>query len=217
MRRLIPVIIATFIAGAAMAQISPSPDMINRVSLQTVSDPAIQKEIKLTSQQKLSLTRLQAAFKEEVAARNQDAINASFEQRLEMINELTFIMNREIQKMLTKQQLTRLRQIRMQQQGVMSLGFTDVQTDLKLSQDQRNQINNLIGLYTQEQEDQFQKIRSGEAKTPSAEERTARRTKLDNDLLSVLTPDQVTAYVKLKGEPYIDGTKKPAQTTVPKQ
>lgn len=217
MKRLLAILVAAIAAGSAMAQIAPSPDMINRISLQTITDPAIQREIKFTDQQKQGLAKLQRAFQEEVAARNEEAINASFQERLAMINELSFIMDREVQRILTKAQITRLRQIRIQAQGAFSLGITDVQLALQLSKEQREQINGLISAYTIEQEELFKKVQAGTAKPSTSEERVARRSKLDNELLSVLTPSQVTAFTKLQGAPYIDPSKKPVPAAKPAQ
>ncbi len=216
MRRLFAIILATIAASTAMAQITPSPDMINRISLQTLSDPAIQREIKFTDQQKLSLTRLQKVFQDEMVERNREAVDLSFQERLAMINELTYYMDIEVRKILTKTQITRLSQIRMQAQGPFALGITEVQVSLQLTKEQREQVNGLISAYTIEQEELFKKVQAGEAKVMTSEERTTRRAKLDNDLLSVLTPAQVTAYTKLQGTPYIDGTKKPAPVNKPK-
>ncbi len=216
MRRLIAILLATIAATSAMAQITPSPDMINRISLQTLADPAIQREIKFSEQQKQGLTRLQKVFQEEMAIRNREAIDLSLQERLAMINELSYYMDIEVRKMLTKPQITRLSQIRMQAQGTIALGMTEVQVALQLSKEQREQINGLISAYTVEQEELFKKVQAGQAKIMTSEERTTRRAKLDNDLLSVLTPAQVTAYTKLQGTPYIDGTKKTAPASKPK-
>ncbi|MHB1461494.1 MAG: hypothetical protein ACYC1M_09460 [Armatimonadota bacterium] len=216
MRRLFAIMLATIAASAAMAQITPSPDMINRISLQTLSDPAIQREIKFTDQQKQSLARLQKVFQDEMAERNREAIDLSLQERLAMINELSYYMDIEVRKMLNKPQITRLSQIRMQAQGAFALGITEVQVALQLSKEQREQINGLISAYTIEQEELFKKVQAGEAKIMTSEERTTRRAKLDNDLLSVLTPSQVTAYTKLQGTPYIDGTKKTLPASKPK-
>jgi hypothetical protein len=107
-------------------------------------------------------------------------------------------LRKEIEGVLLPHQVERLKQIALQVRGVRALEDTEVQTALKFSDEQKNQLKSV-------RESMIEKFR-GMGRPASDEERKAQREKmqaagkeLEEKVLGVLTPEQKESFEKMKG------------------
>jgi len=171
----------------------------------------VQKEISVTDDQKATLEKL---AEERRASRGNfnpgEFQNLSEDERAKRMEELRKTMeesakkaDEQIKSVLKPEQVARLNQLRLQQDGIGALAREDVQKELGLSEEQVGKIKAATearnaggggfgggrGFQDMSEED-LRKLR---------EEMTARRDKYNADMNAVLTADQKAAFEKMKG------------------
>lgn len=132
--------------------------------------------------------------------------NLSEEEREKRIEEFRKRMEETAKKVdaalkanLSADQYQRLKELRLQREGVVSLDRAEVAEELKLSAEQKEKIKKLVA----DNRPRFGGRRGGgESGPPSREERQQRREKFRADVMAVLTEEQKSAWEKLQGEKF---------------
>lgn len=163
-----------------------------------VSRDDVQQEIKLMPEQKEEITKILEKAREQRQGFNfQEFRNLSEEDREKRMTELR-ARGEETQKAVEKEllpdQVARVKQIALQQQGVFALRSDEVAKELGLSDDQKTQI----------QEKLTSTFRRGNRGEQGADRGNfqERRAQLEKDILGVLTDAQKEKFEKMKGSKF---------------
>jgi hypothetical protein len=131
--------------------------------------------------------------------------NLSNEQRQKM-QDISAKLNEEfapkLKDLLSADQMKRLKQIQVQEQGAGALTNADVAAELALSEDQKKKLADIQAEYGRKQRELF----TGGGGGGDIQERIAKGRELtstrDKQALEVLTAEQKTKYEALKGSPF---------------
>lgn len=170
-----------------------------------ISMKEVQAELKLSEEdaKKLAdkLAELRPQRGEGGGGRLRDFQNLSEEEREKRMAEFRARMEETAKKVdellkaqLSPEQYQRLRELRVQREGLASLDRPQVAEELKLTAEQKEKIRKLL----EENRPRFGQ-RRGAGGPPNREEMQQRRQKLRTDVLAVLTEEQKSAWEKLKG------------------
>jgi len=107
-------------------------------------------------------------------------------------------IRKEVFPLLTKTQLVRVEQLRIQLGGNRSLAEKKIQDQLKFTQAQRDRVSKLIAASEEEAQDIVQGA-GGRIDQQTMNELKALTTRLNDDLGKVLTSEQREAFAKMKG------------------
>lgn len=166
----------------------------------------VQKEIELLDDQKEQVNKLaeeaRAAFTQGQQGDRESFQNLSEEERQKRFAEFREQAEKRAAEQKTKladillpNQMERLEQLNIQQQGTRALTDKEVVAKLKLSEDQQKKIETV---YT----DAFQKLRDQGQQGGGFERFQAMQKQIETDVLAVLTEDQKKQFDELKGKPF---------------
>jgi Spy/CpxP family protein refolding chaperone len=172
----------------------------------------VQKEISVTDEQKAALEKAaeeRRAQREQGGGFNfQELQNLSEEERAKRMAEFQKTMeeatkkaDEQVKALLKPEQVARLNQLRVQQEGLGALNREDVQKELGLSEEQVGKIKAATEArnarptggppnFQDASEEELRKMR---------EEREARVKKYEEEMKAVLTADQTAAFEKMQG------------------
>lgn len=157
--------------------------------------PEVQTELKLTDDQKKQL--MEAA--EKLRASGQDLReklqNASQEERMKILADRTAEETKVLSGILNKDQQGRLRQIVLQQQGLMAAGQPDVADEIKLTDDQKAKVREILAQHRQSVQGLFQ----GGVNADAREKFVALAKETNGKIEAVLTADQKTRWKEMQG------------------
>lgn len=147
---------AVLLSGAAMAQgggggrgggqrMMMGMGMGDSSGIMLLQRPDVQKDLALTDDQKSKLTAMQDKIRDDMRARFQNGGGGrpDRETMQKVMKEVMDNVKKEATKILTKEQVTRLREINIQLAGNGAILWEDVQKDLGLSSDQTAKIKDL--------------------------------------------------------------------------
>jgi len=176
--------------------------------------PEVQKELKLEQAQIELLNQLAAESGRRDRPNFEGFQNLSPEERQKRIAELraqrekaAAEQEKKVAEILEPAQMTRLRQLQVQQAGIRVLSRQQVADQLKLTPDQRQKIQAALDEERAAQRAAFQAFQGGgqptdaqreEARKKLADARTAAEAKLN----AVLTPAQKQQFESMKGAPF---------------
>ena len=167
-----------------------------------VQMPEVQKELKLEQTQ---IELLQDLRQNGPRPNFQELQNLSPEERQKRFQAMQADQEKKVGEILNKQQMSRLKELQLQQQGVRALDRVEVANALKLTGDQKNQVKNAIQGEREVMRQAFQGFQPGGAQ-PSDEERQAAfkkiqdtRTATDAKLNAILTPAQKQQLTTMQG------------------
>jgi ABC-type sugar transport system ATPase subunit len=113
---------------------------------------------------------------------------------------------KKVAEILNKDQMARLKQLELQQEGVRALNRSEVQTALKLSADQKSKLDKINEESRAAMQQAFQGLRGNNGQQPSDEERRAAREKFqalqtatEAKVLAVLTDAQKKQFEGMQG------------------
>lgn len=156
--------------------------------------PEVQKELKLEAAQIELLNALQRP-----QINRQEFQSLSPEQRRERFQQIRAEQEKKIAEILNKDQMTRLKQLQLQRQGVRALSQPEVANALKLSADQKSKIEAI----RQEERSALQGLRgngqSPEDRRAAFEKIRATRQANEAKLLGVLTDAQKKQFEAMQG------------------
>ncbi|MEX0585361.1 MAG: hypothetical protein WD176_01865 [Pirellulales bacterium] len=165
--------------------------------------PEVRTELKVTDEQASKVEDLaRKAAEERRALRPERGAQPSDEERAELRKkgqELSKKTDEELGKILDATQVARLKQLRLQRDGVGALGRTEVADELGLSTEQKDKIAKILG----EARGQFgqggQRGGTAEERRARAEEFRKQREKVQSDITATLTDAQKTKFTEMKG------------------
>ncbi len=159
-----------------------------------LSNEGVQKDLKLSDDQKESITKLQNKAREDFSSLQ----GLSQEERQPKMQALRKEQEEKIAGILNDKQNARLKEIAIQQAGAMALANKEVAESLKLTDDQVNKIKELTDSFRQDARAAFQ---SAAGDRDAAREAMTKLRKQSNEkIMAVLTADQKAAFEKMKGE-----------------
>lgn len=174
-------------------------------NLQLVNRADVQKDLKITADQKTALDKLQADQQAAMQKRMEDMRNGGgggFDRNAMMaeFEKIQKEQNDAIDKILTDDQKTRLKQISLQMRGARALTDKDIQKELGLDKDQVRKIEDLQTSQQSANQEVFQKVQSGEIDRSEIQSIMEKNNKiLDEALLKVLTSDQSAKFKTMQG------------------
>jgi Spy/CpxP family protein refolding chaperone len=159
----------------------------------------VQAELKLTDEQKTKLTGMLSQQRGGRGGGGQFR-DLSREERAKMQAERRAEQQKQLAAILNADQMKRYRQLELQRQGSAALAETEVQTELKLTADQKTKVESILG-------EQREAMR--EARESAAGDREAMRTKTaeirkksGEKLEALLTDEQKTQWKAMLGAPF---------------
>ncbi len=161
-------------------------------------NPGVQKEIKVTDEQRDKLKDAMTKFREDHKDDFAKARDLSQEERQKMMKGLNEETDKAIGKVLDDKQMKRLRQIGLQQQGTFAFQNPEIQSKLKLKDDQKEKIKTISEESGQKMRDLFQGGFNEETQKKMAELRKDWMEKING----VLTAEQKKTWKEMTGEPF---------------
>jgi Spy/CpxP family protein refolding chaperone len=152
-----------------------------------LADEAVQAELKLTDEQKSKIEELGQGPRPDFSQIRE----MSSEERSAFFEDLRQKSEAGIKGILSEEQFARVRQLTLRAAGLSSLSQSDVQTDLKLTDEQKETLSKLIA------EQSTARRSLGREGTP--EQRQKRLDGWNAKITSVLTDEQKEAWEKLLG------------------
>jgi hypothetical protein len=173
--------------------------------------PEVQKELKLEATQIELLNQLATEARNQPRPSFEGFQNLTPEEREKRIAELRAArekanaeQEKKIATILEPQQVTRVRQLQIQQAGIRALGRKEVADQLKLTPDQRQKIQAALDEERTAQRTAFQGFQGGQQPTDAQREEARKkladaRTAAEAKLNAVLTPAQKQQFESMKG------------------
>jgi hypothetical protein len=189
----IAVAVASWAAAPAFAQqrgfggFTTSP-------LSLLSQKSVQEELKMTEDQVKKGTELA----EKMRGNRQDFQNLSREEIQKKLAERAEASEKAMAEFLKPEQVTRLNQIALQQQGARALATEKVADGVKLSAEQKEKVKGIMDEYNTALRAAFQGGFNDETRKKMEELRKS----TDEKLTGVLSAEQKAAWTKLTGEPF---------------
>ncbi|MBY0525750.1 MAG: hypothetical protein K2R98_20260 [Gemmataceae bacterium] len=162
----------------------------------------VQDELKMTKKQADAVPKIikdvNARFKDDLAELEELKGAERFKKQSEISKAAGEETDKALAAVLSADQMTRLKQIQVQQRGPYAFSEADVVEALKLSKDQQKKVREI--------EAEYQKALGEASKLTDANERTKKvaaaiKDALDKDL-ALLTDEQKKAWKTLTGDPY---------------
>ncbi|HET6881720.1 MAG TPA: hypothetical protein VFI31_16270 [Pirellulales bacterium] len=171
--------------------------------------PEVQKELNLSEEQTKQVDEALADLNPGRGGFNfQELQNLSDEDRQKRMEEMRKkgeeamkAAEEKMNKILKPEQLTRLKQLALQRQGVMALTRPEVAKDLGLTKEQQEKIREIQASTRPEGGRNFQDL-SDEERQKLFAEMNERREKAQTEMLAVLTADQKAKFEELKGKEF---------------
>jgi hypothetical protein len=162
-----------------------------------LNQPSVQKELKITDEQKQKIHDAVAKLRESTPA----PTNADPSERQQRMQEMAREGERTAAKILDRDQMKRLKEITLQVQGPRAFNNPDVAKALDLTDEQKEKINAAVGqgAGARGQRPQVQPGSDPQAVQKRMEE--IRKANLEK-VMNILTPEQKTKWKDMTGEPF---------------
>jgi len=168
-----------------------------------LGNASVQKELKLDDKQIDEAKNLASESREKMQAAFQDAQGLEGDARREKMQEITKQLNEEsrpkIGAILKSDQVKRLHQIVLQQQGVRAFNEEHVQKALKITDDQKDKFKSLMADMQTQMRELF--TAGGDAQE-RREKMTAMNKEFNEKGQALLTDDQKKSYKEMLGSPF---------------
>jgi hypothetical protein len=171
-----------------------------------LTNKSVQEELKLKDDQKdkikTAVDKVREDMKDDIAKLRDR--NTSREDRAEIGKKVSEATMKAVDSILTKDQLARLKQIQLQQEGIRAYANSEVQSALKLSDDQKDKIKTIVEDTGKEVREAFQGI-NFQDREKMAEARKKMETlnkEATDKITSLLKDDQKKTLKDLMGEKF---------------
>jgi hypothetical protein len=170
--------------------------------------PEVQQEIKLDEAQKDLLMQLQQEMRERGRQQFQDFQNLSQEERGRRMAAFRTEQDKKIVEILEPNQVARLKQLDLQQQGLRALGREDVANNLKLTADQKTKVQEALRGEGEAMRAMFQnggfnfREATPEQRQEFQKKMQDMRSGTDAKLNAVLTAPQKEQFKNMQGAPF---------------
>jgi Spy/CpxP family protein refolding chaperone len=168
------------------------------------ANKSVQQELKLSDDQVTKIGEALRQVREKHRDDFEKAREGSEEDRAALRKTMSEETNKELASILSADQMKRLKQIELQQRGAAGLLGEDVEKTLKLTDDQKDKIKTISEDAQKEQRSLFESARGGGGGgfAEMGKKIAALRKETLDKAMSVLTPEQVTAYKEMTGAPF---------------
>jgi hypothetical protein len=168
-----------------------------------IANQDVQKELKLTKEQTSKAEAVARTVREkyhgEFAKFEDLDAQSRLEKTAEIVRNMTSETNKGLADVLKPEQMTRYRQIQLQQLGLMAFTEPDIQSKLKLSDEQVGRIRKISA----ESQSQRREFAQGGGNRGEMQKKAETRGKDSMDkILAVLSADQKQAWKEMTGEPF---------------
>ena len=169
-------------------------------TLGLVTQKSVQEEIKLSDDQVAKVTKLQ----EDQRGSFGGLRDLPQEERGKKMREMGEASEKAVAEILNPEQLTRVKQISMQQRGLQAVNDPKVAEALALSEDQKKKIMDIQEDARKEMQGLFTAGAGGDnaAREQNREKFAAIRKSSEEKVKNVLTADQQTKLKEMQGEPF---------------
>jgi Spy/CpxP family protein refolding chaperone len=199
-----------FVVCSAQPAAAQFRNMRFPASLQNVfmlNGEAVQKELGLTDEQKKTISQLSDQMRADALEIMSGLQDLSPEEQKEHMPELMKMvgdkgkeMQAKIDQMLDKKQVTRLKELSLQNRGAQALEDDEVIAALKITDDQKKKLTDVREEGAKKMEETMQSLRSGGGDQGEIRQKLmAMRKELGDKALAVLTSEQRQQFDKMKG------------------
>ncbi len=164
-------------------------------------NPQVQKELKLTEEQRTKLEQLGEQLREKFRGLGQELRNLSPEEREKRLESLNAEVEKELAKILNEQQLKRLRQISLQVEGLAALGRPSIAKEVGITEEQQAKIREILREAAEKRRAIFQQGPTGDPQARFQEMQKIRQW-VDEQIEKLLTERQKKRWRELIGEPF---------------
>jgi Spy/CpxP family protein refolding chaperone len=186
------------VAGTAMAQRGFGRGMGGGANL--LRRPEVQAELKLTDDQKTKVTEMLQKLRESQQARGQDLRDASPEERQKIMAAVQAEQMKQVNAILNTDQQKRFKEISLQQQGYSALAQPAVADELKLTDDQKSKLKDIVQHQQEAMREIFQS--AGGDRAAAQEKMQTLRKETDDKIAALLTDDQKNNWKAMLGGPF---------------
>jgi len=169
-----------------------------------LQNKGVQKELKLSDEQIQKITdltqKIRDKHKDDFAALEKLDQQERREKGMELFRSIGEETNKELASVLKPEQSKRLKQISIQQRGSQAFNEDDVQTTLKLTDDQKDKIKTLNEDAGKEMREIFQNAQGNFRE--AGEKVSALRKETMEKVLALLTDEQKKSWKEMTGEPF---------------
>lgn len=162
-----------------------------------ITNGDVQKEIKLSDDQKDKLAAWYESHQDKIQAKTKDIPRNDFRKRLELMAELGKEAEKDVEKFLKPEQMKRLKQIGLQLQGNRALSSDTVQKQLGITDEQKEKFNKI----SEENREAFRKSFQ-QGQRPDFEKMREMQKASEEKYQGILTSEQKAKWKELVGEPF---------------
>ncbi|MEW4567122.1 Spy/CpxP family protein refolding chaperone [Tautonia sp. JC769] len=178
--------------------------------VQILSMPPVVDELELSEEQTSKVRTIADQFREELMGRMRETREALAdlgpEARRDRFEEMTRTLDESaqerLQEVLEPEQMTRLRQIQLQLQGVQAFANPRVKESLKLDDEQQSKLSELIEAYRSETQSLMADAREADQRGQVMRDLMELRRETLDKAMSILTDEQKSSWDELTGETF---------------
>lgn len=166
--------------------------------IQLLRRAEVQTELKLTDEQKSKINTLLEELREARRGLFQDLRDATPEERQKLMEKVQAEDTQRINAILNPDQQKRFKQISLQQQGPMAIASPEIATELKLTDEQKRKVQEIVAQMRESQRGLFQ----GGDREGVRERMEALRKDASEKITAVLTEEQKAKWKEMLGAPF---------------
>ncbi|MCB0826371.1 MAG: hypothetical protein KDC26_09295 [Armatimonadetes bacterium] len=171
---------------------------------QLVGRADVQKDIKLTDEQKTKIEKINADAQAQRQAMFEEMRNGGGggdrQAMMSQFQKMQEDIDKKVEAVLTAEQKTRITQIKVQLQGARALMDNKIQNELKLSVDQKKKIEDLRAKQQQAMQEVMRRVQDQEIQREDVGPLMEKNNKImDEELMKVLNDDQKKVFADMKG------------------
>lgn len=170
---------------------------------QLVGRADVQKDIKLSAEQKSKIEKINSDAQAQRQSMFEEMRNGGGGDRQAMMGQFQKMqedIDKKVEAVLNDEQKARITQIKVQLQGARALMDTKIQSELKLSVDQKKKIADLQSKQQQAMQEVMRRVQDQEIMREDVGPLMEKNNKImDEELMKILNDDQKKAFVDMKG------------------
>jgi len=166
-----------------------------------LNNPQVQQELKLTEEQRDKVSALSEQLREKFRGLGQELRGLSPEEREKRVQAVNEEVEKELAKVLKKEQLQRLRQIALQVEGLAALARPEIAKQVGLTEEQQRKIEEILREANEKRRALFQQGPPADRQAMFREMQKIREW-VDEQIGKLLTEQQKKKWQELIGEPF---------------
>jgi DNA-binding MarR family transcriptional regulator len=166
-----------------------------------LNNPQVQQELKLTEEQRDKVSALSEQLREKFRGLGQELRGLSPEEREKRVQAVNEEVEKELAKVLKKEQLQRLKQIALQVEGLAALARPEIAKQVGLTEEQQRKIEEILREANEKRRALFQQGPPADRQAMFREMQKIREW-VDEQISKLLTEQQKKKWQELIGEPF---------------